>query len=392
MLLKSRARFQLRHAIAVVVAAVLLVGMMLLPAGLDRHLNQISSHPPYHVSPEAQRLHERLLVADLHADFLLWKRDLLQSYSRGHLDLPRMQKGNVGLQVFSVVTQSPWGQNYERNRDDSDRITLLALAQAWPVRSWFNLHQRALYQARRLDRAASGGSMMIVRTSNDLDALVKARADGRPLVGAVLAIEGLHALDGRIENVDSFYEAGFRMMAPVHMFDNALGGSAHGTVGGGLTEFGRQVIQRMETLQMVVDLAHASAPTIDDVLRVATRPVVVSHTGIRATCESPRNLSDDQIRRIAATGGVVGIGFWDRAVCGTDVSDIVRAIRHAADVGGVEHVALGSDFDGTVRTAFDVQGMALLTAGLLENGFSESEIEGIMGGNVIRLLQNSLPL
>jgi microsomal dipeptidase-like Zn-dependent dipeptidase len=175
------------------------------------------------------------------------------------------------------------------------------------------------------------------------------------------------------------------------MFDNELGGSAHGVVGGGLTTFGRQVIRRMEALQIIVDLAHASGPTIDDVLRVASRPVVVSHTGIRATCKSPRNLSDDQIQRIAAAGGVVGIGFWDRAVCGTDVSDIVRSIRHAADVGGVEHIALGSDFDGTVRTAFDVQGMALLTAGLLEDGFSEGEIAGIMGGNVIRLLQNSLP-
>ena len=392
MILKSHDRFKLRHAIATVVAVVLLVGMMLLPAEIDRQLNQISNHPPYDVSPEAQRLHERLLVADLHTDFLLWKRDLLQGYSRGHLDLPRMQKGNVGLQVFSVVTQSPWGQNYERNRDDSDRITLLALAQAWPVRSWFNLHRRALFQARRLDRAASGGSVMIVRTSDDLDYLLEARADGRPLVGAMLAIEGLHALEGRIDNVDSFYEAGFRMMAPVHMFDNELGGSAHGVVGGGLTEFGRQVIRRMEALQIIVDLAHASGPTIDDVLRVASRPVVVSHTGIRATCKSPRNLSDDQIQRIAAAGGVVGIGFWDRAVCGTDVSDIVRSIRHAADVGGVEHIALGSDFDGTVRTAFDVQGMALLTAGLLEDGFSEGEIAGIMGGNVIRLLQNSLPL
>ena len=391
MILKPHKRVKLRHVIAIVVSVLLLIGMMLGPAGVDRQLNQVSNLPPYHVSPEAQSLHQRLVIADLHADFLLWKRDLLQGYSRGHLDLPRLQKGNMALQVFSVVTQSSWGQNYEHNRGDSDRITLLALAQAWPPRTWFSLHRRALYQARRLDRATSGGSLMVIRTSDDLDRLLNARSAGSRVVGAMLAIEGLHALEGRIENVDSFYEAGFRMMAPVHMFDNDLGGSAHGVEGGGLTEFGRQVIRRMEALHIIVDLAHASARTIDDVLRVTTRPVVVSHTGIRATCESPRNLSDDQIRRIVAAGGVIGIGFWDRAVCGTNVSDIVRAIRHAADIGGVEHVALGSDFDGTVLTAFDAQGMALLTGGLLESGFSEDEIAGIMGGNVIRLLRDTLP-
>jgi len=362
------------YATTFAVLVLLVTGIELARAGIDRRLNQVWNAGPYETSSDALRIHKRLVIADLHADFLLWKRDLLKGHIRGHVDLPRLKLGNVALQVFSVVTQSPWGQNYESNFGDSDRITLLAVAHVWPVRTWFSLSRRALYQARRLEHATRGGSVMIIRKSSDLDRLLERRSSGSRIVGAVLAVEGLHALEGRIENVAAFFEAGFRIMAPVHMFDNELGGSAHGENGSGLTEFGRQVLRRMDELSIVVDLAHASAPLIDDVLRVTSNPVLVSHTGVRATCESPRNLSDDQLRRVAATGGVIGIGFWDRAVCGTTVKDIVRAIRHVADLVGVDHVALGSDFDGTVRTIFDARGLAR-----------------IMGGNVLRLLGETLP-
>jgi microsomal dipeptidase-like Zn-dependent dipeptidase len=143
---------------------------------------------------------------------------------------------------------------------------------------------------------------------------------------------------------------------------------------------------------MLVDLAHASARTIDDVLAMATRPVVVSHTGVRATCDNARNLSDDQLRRIAATGGVIGIGYWDTAVCGQDAAAITRAIAHAASVVGPEHVALGSDFDGAVSVPFDTTGLAVLVDALLAAGLREEAIAQIMGGNVVRLLGQSLPL
>jgi microsomal dipeptidase-like Zn-dependent dipeptidase len=143
---------------------------------------------------------------------------------------------------------------------------------------------------------------------------------------------------------------------------------------------------------MLVDLAHASARTIDDVLSMATRPVVVSHTGVRATCDNARNLSDDQLRRIAATGGVIGIGYWDTAVCGEDARAIARAIAHAASVVGPEHVALGSDFDGAVSVPFDTTGLAVLVDALLAAGLPEEAIAQVMGGNVVRLLGQSLPL
>ncbi len=375
-------------AVAVVLAAAAWYGVV---SEADRRMNGTSHPPPYDVPDHARRLHGRLFVADMHSDFLLWKRNLLKRYGRGHVDLPRLVEGNVGLQVFSVVTKSPWGQNYHRNVGDSDRITLLAVAQGWPIRTWGSLRERALHQARRLYDAAEDGQISLVRGADDLDRFLERRKSEPRRVAALLALEGMHAIEGRLENVDVLFDAGFRMMAPVHMFDNDVAGSAHGAGQGGLTDLGRSAVRRMEELGVVVDLAHASDAAIHDVLAMATRPVVVSHTGVRGTCDSPRNLSDEHLRSIAATGGLIGIGFWERAVCGTAVQDIVRAVRHAADVAGVEHVALGSDFDGTVLTAFDVTGMPVLTGALLDQGFREDEIEKIMGGNVVRVLRATLP-
>jgi microsomal dipeptidase-like Zn-dependent dipeptidase len=191
--------------------------------------------------------------------------------------------------------------------------------------------------------------------------------------------------------VDALFDAGFRMMAPTHFYDNEWGGSAHGVGKGGLTEKGREMVRRMEARGMLVDLAHASAATIDDVVAVATRPLVVSHTGVRGTCDNNRNLSDEQLRKIAAKGGVIGIGYWDAATCGGDARAVARAIRHAANVVGVGHVALGSDFDGAVTEPFDTTGVVLVTDALLAEGFTDEEVGAIMGGNVFRLLAETLP-
>ncbi|MEM6521005.1 MAG: membrane dipeptidase, partial [Cyanobacteria bacterium P01_C01_bin.70] len=131
--------------------------------------------------------------------------------------------------------------------------------------------------------------------------------------------------------------------------------------------------------------------TIDDVLQLSSRPVLVSHTGVQGTCEGVRNLSNDQVRQIAEHGGIIGIAFWKTAVCGEDIGAIVRAIRYVADHVGVEHVALGSDFDGAVRVPFDVAHMNQITQGLLADGFTDSEIRQIMGLNVLQLLEQYLP-
>jgi microsomal dipeptidase-like Zn-dependent dipeptidase len=370
------------------------------PALVERSVNGTRRRPPYEASQSARDLHRTLFVADLHADSLLWDRDLLARGSRGHVDVPRLAEGNVALQAFTVVTKVPFGSNYERNDDSSDEITPLAVAERWPLATWASLKERALYQAWKLSDAAarSGGRFVVIKSSEDLARYVERRGCLRPsspcdaqLVAGFLGVEGAHALDGDVNNVDVLFDAGVRMMAPTHFFDNEWGGSAHGLHKTGLTEKGREMIRRMEARGMLVDVAHASARTIDDVLAMATRPVLDSHTGVRGTCDNARNLSDEQVRGIAATGGVVGIGYWDTATCGMDARAVARAIRYAANLAGAEHIALGSDFDGAVAEPFDTTGVVEITDALLAEGFKEDEIRMIMGGNVVRLLSETLP-
>jgi microsomal dipeptidase-like Zn-dependent dipeptidase len=360
---------------------------------VDRRMNRIADVPLPPVSERAAALHRELTIVDLHADPLLWSRDLLDRAGHGHVDLPRLAEGNVALQVFSTVTKSPRGLNYERNDSTSDQIALLAMAQRWPVETWGSLRARALHQARTLGAAArrSRGRLHLVRTVRDLDSLLAVRERDRTVVGALLSIEGAHALEGQLENIDTLHAAGVRMMGLTHFFDNELGGSSAGVEKGGLTPFGRDAVARMEASGIIVDLAHASPRLIDDVLGVATRPVVVSHTGVRATCDSPRNLSDDQLRRIAATGGVIGIGYWDGAICDIAPASFARAVLHAVRVAGVDHVALGSDFDGATTTAFDASGLAQVTEALLGAGLSPDDIAAIAGRNALRVLRATLP-
>jgi membrane dipeptidase len=267
------------------------------------------------------------------------------------------------------------------------------MAERWPVAAWSSLKERALYQAKRLHEfaARSNGKLTVIKSAGDLNTYLERRKSEPNITAGFLGIEGAHALDGDVNNVDVLFDAGIRMMAPTHFFDNDIAGSAHGVAKGGLTEKGKELIRRMEAKSMIVDVAHASPATIDDVLAMATRPVVVSHTGVKGTCDNTRNLSDDHLRAIAKTGGVIGIGFWDTAVCGSDARAIARAIRYTVNLIGIEHVGLGSDFDGAIPAPFDTTGLAQITDALLAENFNESDIEKIMGGNLIRLLKENLP-
>jgi membrane dipeptidase len=384
-----------------VLAAALGVAWLAAPGYIERGKNRVIGEFPgaasgqftATASKQGRELHPQLFIADLHADSLLWGRDLLARSDRGHVDLPRLIEGNVALQVFTVVSKTPRKLNVEHNDDSTDNVLPLSILQGRPFSTWTSLTERALEQAVDLhDQAArSNGRLSIIRTRADLARHIAMRKDKPQLVAALLGMEGMHALEGRLENVDVMFDAGFRMMAPTHFFDNEVAGSAHGIRKGGLTPLGRQIIQRMEQRRMLVDLAHASPQTIDDVLAVTTRPVLVSHTGVRGTCDNPRNLSDEQLRRIARTGGVIGIGYWATAVCSTSARAIARAIRHAVTVAGVDHVGLGSDFDGGVAVPFDTSGLIRVTDSLIEAGFSADDIRKIMGGNVLRLLSENLP-
>lgn len=382
-------KFIRRAALLLLVAAV--ITWFLLPGIVERRNNRVTQPPPYTASAEAEALHKQLRVADLHADTLQWGRNLLHRSSTGHVDVPRLAEGGIAVQAFTVFTTVPRGTNYERNADTSDLVRYIAMFEGWPIRTWNSPKERALYQAGRLRRFAadSHGALTLLRTRSDLQNFLAHRKSGE--VAAFLGSEGAQPLEGTLENLDELFDAGFRMMSPSHFTDTAVGGSSAGTGKGGLTDLGRPWVRKMESKQMLIDLAHSSAVTFDDVIAIATRPVVVSHTGVKGTCNNNRNISDDQLRAVARTGGLIGIGYWDQAICGSDAAAIARAIRYAVNIAGVEHVALGSDFDGGTTTPFDTTGLVKITEALLAQGFSHDEIRLIMGENTINLLLKTLP-
>jgi microsomal dipeptidase-like Zn-dependent dipeptidase len=368
-------------------------GLWAAPAVVESQLNRVEAHAPYAFSAEAKALHATLNMADLHADTLLWGRDVLVRGTRGHVDVPRLAEGRFALQVFSTVTKTPRGQNYDKNTGDTDMIAILVRANLWPVRTWDSLLERALYQAELLNEAAARDpkALVVVRNRGDLASLMARRMQGEKVVGGLLATEGAHPLEGDLANLKKLYDAGFRMIGLHHFFDNELGGSLHGVSKGGLSPFGIQAVRAIEEMGMIVDIAHSSEKVVDDVLAVSTRPVVVSHTGVRGACNSPRNLSDAQMRAIAAKGGLIGIGYWPGAVCDSTPAGVAKSIRYAADLVGVDHVALGSDYDGSTTVKFDASESAALVQALMKAGFSEAEIAKISGGNLLAFLAAQLP-
>ncbi|HZD32137.1 MAG TPA: membrane dipeptidase [Candidatus Angelobacter sp.] len=377
----------------VILGLILMAARLVGPSILERQQNHTLVPGPYHVSAEAEALHRTLLVADLHADSLLWGRNLLKPSNAGHIDLPRLMLGNVGIQAFTVFSTIPRGINIERNDDTSDLVPYIGMLQGWPMSAIGSAKGVALYQAKRLQKFVdnSNGQLMLLRTRGDLAGFLQKRRAGSHIVAALLGTEGAQPLEGRIENLDVLFNAGFRMMSPAHFTDTAVGGSAAGAVKAGLTPLGREWVKQMESHGMLIDVSHASADTLRDVTAMATKPVIVSHTGVKGVCNNNRNLTDDQLRAVAATGGVIGVGFWDVASCGTDAAAIARAIRYTVGVVGTEHVALGSDFDGAVTEPFDSSGLALITEALLQQGMSEHDIRLVMGENVARVLSQVLP-
>lgn len=389
------------------VAVILILGIILIGIGVffgvgpkmvERSMNKVEPHKPFEISQAAKNRHAKLTIMDWHCDSLLWDRNLLKRATYGHVDIPRLMEGNVAIQMFTVVTKSPKGQNYQSNTAESDNITTLAIVQLWPFSTWRSLYQRALYQSRRLHNFASKNpkTFQIIRTQNDLRQALSARPKSKSsgtgsTVMGLLGIEGCHCLEGKLQNVKGLYDAGFRMISLHHFFDNRLGGSLHGVSNAGLTAFGRQVVRELEKLEIIIDVAHSSPAVVRDVLKIATRPLVVSHTGIHSKCPNKRNIPDDLMQRIAQKGGLICIGYWDAAVCDISPDGIVDSLRAAIKLVGADHVALGSDFDGTTTTAFDSSELAILTQKMMEKKFSDSEIVKVMGANSVEFLLAHLP-
>ncbi|MFC1502969.1 dipeptidase [Pseudomonadota bacterium] len=349
---------------------------------VDSKKNTVLDDGPHSVSAEARDFHQQAFVADLHADPLLWGRDLRIRNRFGHIDIPRLVESGIDLQVFGVVTQVPKVRNYNSTSNESDILPLLFIS-SWrsPV-TWLSPKQRALAQAAELEALAKQSELTLVLKQQDLT------ADG---VKGLLSLEGMHTLQDGSDALKEFYLAGYRMMGLTHFFDNQVAGSAHGVNKGGLTEWGRTLIPQMESLGITIDLAHASPAAFRETLELATKPIVVSHGGVQGTCPGNRNLTDEQIRAVAKNAGVIGIGYWKGAVCDPSVKGIVKAILYTIKVAGIDHVGLGSDFDGNVTTPFDTTGVPLLTEALLAQGLSREDVSKVLGGNVLRVLKSNLP-
>lgn len=461
---ETRRRPLVTAAVALLLPALVLLATLydgIIGRAIDGHLNRLLPEPLPAVSPAAQAFHDSLFVVDLHADTMMWERDFLYRSEHGHVDLRRLSEGNVAIQVFAAVTKTVSAREAPEGADLLDDATrclspdsinqtgLLQAAQFRPLKTWFDLEARAFDQAARLKatiaeaNARAGDDpeaprMRLITTADDLAELVETRRreseqTGRPrTIGALLALEGAHWLGGDGADVEAgvarLFETDFRMVAPTHRFDNALASSSEGCAPkAGLTPDGETFIAAIDDAPLVLDLAHAADATIAATTGRVSGPVVISHTGVRAACEAliqsqeengkpfcdaHRNISDEDIRAVARTGGVVGIGMWPEAgsrsleeglmhyaaaleaLSQPAFVEEMRAMR--PDYDPADHLAFGSDFDGAVHTPFDAGDLAILTAALLAAEYGsvrldEVAVRKIAGVNACRIFATRLP-
>jgi len=362
------------------------------PEYLDKSKNTVTSKP---VNIQKLTWYDSIpFIADLHCDALLWNRNFLKEHAYGHVDLPRMQKANMALEVFTIVSKTPKGMNIEENSDKTDNVGLLSFAQLRPFNTWFDITKRALNQCNDLHRFAekSNKEFRVVTSQKELQQFVNDRMTDKKLTAGMLGLEGAHCLDNNLNNLQKFYDAGVRYIGLTHFFDNEWAGSAHGMKKEGVTDKGKLLLKKMDSLHIIIDLAHSSPKTIEDIFHLTTGPLLVSHTGVRGMCNNRRNLSDEQIMEIGKRNGLIGIGLWETAVCGTDAAATAKSIKYVAEKIGVDKVALGSDFDGAIQAHFDVTGLPLIVSALEKEGFTRQQIEMIMGGNIRDFFLHNLPV
>jgi len=324
---------------------------------------------------EARALHAEVHVLDLHADTakLMDKLgyDLAARHERpmpkavnlfGHVDLPRMRDGGMAGQFFSFWTTP------------------------YPERGCAKAVTR---QLDALDAAMAKHPEQLAWTRTGADVRA-AKAAGQ--IAALGGIEGGQALEGDLETIEAFSRRGVRYLGLLHFSQNAIGRPAKGRgsdASAGLTAFGRDVVRECERCGVIVDLAHINRQGYFDALELATVPPMVSHTGVLGVHEHWRNIDDEQIRALADKGGCVGIIFSRKYLGSASIDSVVDHLLHVIDVAGDDVPALGSDFDGFVvppEGLEDVAAMPNLTVALSRRGVPPRVLEKILGGNVLRVL------
>ena len=322
--------------------------------------------PGVEASERARRLHDDALVIDLHVDSLLWPRSLREEGRGGHVDFPRMRRGGLDAAAFTIPTRF------------FGAAGLKAFHDLWPPRTWWSPWERFRYQLAK-PRAWSD-DVRLVRSAEEIRANA---ASG--VLSFFHGIEGAHALEDDVSRVAGLREEGVLFIGPVHLADNAFGGSSSGT-DIGLTSLGRELLDRMNAEKIQVDLAHASPRTFEESLERTAFPPIVSHSGVRAVHDTWRNLSDDQIRAVARKGGVIGVMLAPPALERVSLEEAMEHLAHLVEVGGEDVAALGSDFDGYVDAPIDADGLPRLTELMLRRGWSEERIRKVLGENVLRVI------
>jgi membrane dipeptidase len=338
----------------------------------------------------------RILVFDGHNDALTRDdaADFVTGRSGGHLDLPRARAGGLAGGIFALFTDTPdYEADFEHTPDGRLDVPLappIGTDVAAPDAT------RAAGRLVALERAGHG---RLARAPGDLDA---ARADG--VLAAVMHLEGAEAIDPGLEALELWHAAGLRSLGPVWSRPNAF---AHGVpfafpaspdTGPGLTEAGRALVRRCAELGIAVDLSHLNEAGFWDIARIDAAPLVASHSAVHALSAHARNLTDRQLDAIGASGGLVGVVFaapflrkdgMDDA--DTPLAALVAHVRYVADRIGVEHVALGSDFDGATMPdeLRDVTGLPRLLDALAAAGFAEAEVRAIAWDNWRRTLERA---
>ncbi|HVJ89641.1 MAG TPA: dipeptidase [Labilithrix sp.] len=331
------------------------------------------------VSDAARAIHAEHPAIDLHADTLMWSRwidyDIHKAHEPplpfaalgGHIDLPRMREGGMGAQFFGLVS--------------------LPLSQK-PRGMARTIHEQI--DALEGQMARRPGTLRLVRKAAELE---RCRAEGA--MGALLGIEGAHALEGALDNVTTFARRGVRYIGLLHFSSNEAGHPAYGrgrSDSDGLTRWGFELVERCENEGVLVDLAHINRRGFLDACSIARKPPIVSHTGVLGAYEHWRNIDDDQLRAVANRGGVVGVIFCPRYVGGDGLEPVVQHLKHIVDVVGEDAPALGSDWDGFIvpsKPLQDPRGLPLLPDALLKAGFSARAVGKILRDNVMRVLDEA---
>jgi len=319
---------------------------------------------------KAKQMHQKAIVFDGHCDTILeimnHKKSLGSRTPTGHLDIPRMKKGGVGVQFFAVFIEDI----YKPDRSLKRTLQLID----------------CFYREMEKNQ----DDISLVTNYNQIE---EANRAGK--IAAILSIEGGEALEGDLGVLRILHKLGVRLLTLTWNQRNQIAdGIGESRTGSGLTEFGIKVIDEMNDLGMLIDVSHLSETGFWDVIKRSKAPIVASHSNCYALCSHPRNLKDEQIKVLADKGGVIGITFVPNFLTQekrkTTVKDVVKHIDYLVEKVGVDYVGLGSDFDGTDGLPLgleEVDKIPNITEGLLDRGYKEKDIKKILGENFLKVFK-----